>query len=185
MDDQKIIKLLWQRAESAIDALAKKFGNRLMSIAMNILGVHQDAEETVNDTYLAVWNTVPPKKPDPLAGYVYSTGRNISLDRLKYLTAEKRDGRYDIPIDERANCIPAPALEETVEARELGLAINRFLGTINADNRALFLRRYWFGDSVQEIAKDLGLRDNAASVRLGRIRMQLREHLIKEGYVDE
>lgn len=117
--------------------------------------------------------------------YVYATGRNISLDRLKYITAEKRDGRYDVSIDELANCIPAPALEETVEARELGLAINRFLGTINADNRALFLRKYWFGDSVQEIAKDLGLRDNAASVRLGRIRMQLREHLIKEGYVDE
>ena len=98
MDDQKIIKLLWQRTESAIEALAKKFGNRLMSIAMNILGVHQDAEESVNDTYLAVWNTVPPKKPDPLAGYVYATGRNISLDRLKYNTAEKRDGNRHQPI---------------------------------------------------------------------------------------
>ena len=72
-----------------------------------------------------------------------------------------------------------------MEARELGLAINRFLRTVSADNRTLFLRRYWFGDSVQAIAKDLGLRENAASVRLGRIRMQLREHLIKEGYVDE
>ena len=67
MDDKKIIQLLWQRAESAIEALAKKFGNRLMSIAMNILGVHRDAEESVNDTYLAVWNTIPPKKPDSLA----------------------------------------------------------------------------------------------------------------------
>lgn len=185
MEDQNIIKLLWQRAESAIEALSKKFGKRLMSIAMNILGVHQDAEESVNDTYLAVWNTIPPKKPDSLAGYVYATGRNISLDRLKYNTAEKRDNRYDISIDELANCIPAPALAETVEARELGLAINRFLGTIHADNRSLFLRRYWFGDSIQEIAKDFGIRENAASVRLGRIRMQLREHLIKEGYVDE
>jgi RNA polymerase sigma-70 factor (ECF subfamily) len=90
-----------------------------------------------------------------------------------------------VPIDELANCIPAPALEETVEARELGLAINRFLGTISSDNRTLFLRRYWFGDSVQEISKDLGLRENAASVRLGRIRMQLREYLVKEGYVNE
>ena len=185
MEDQKIVKLLWQRAESALDALAKKFGKRLMGIATNILGVRQDAEEAVNDTYLAVWNTVPPKKPDPLAGFVYATGRNVSLDRLKYITAEKRDSRYDVPIDELANCIPAPALEETVEARALGLAINRFLGTLNADNRALFLRRYWFGDSVKEIAKDLGLRENAASVRLGRIRMQLREYLTKEGYVNE
>ena len=185
MEEQKIVKLLWQRAENAIEALAKKFGKRLMSIAMNILGTYQDAEESVNDTYLAVWNTVPPKKPDPLAGFVYATGRNISLDRLKYNTAEKRDGRYDVSIDELANCIPAPALEETVEARELGLAINRFVGTLSADNRALFLRRYWFGDSVQQIAKDLGMRENTASVRLGRLRMQLRQHLVKEGYDSE
>ena len=185
MEDQKIIKLLWQRAESAIEALSKKFGKRLMSIAMNILGVRQDAEEAVNDTYLAVWDTVPPKKPEPLAGYVYATGRNISLDRLKYNTAEKRNNRYDVSIDELANCIPAPALEETVNARALGLAINRFLKTVNARNRALFLRRYWFGDSVQQIAKDLGMRENAASVRLGRLRMQLREHLIKEGFTYE
>lgn len=185
MEDQKIVKLLWQRAESALDALAKKYGKRLMRIATNILGVLQDAEEAVNDTYLAVWNTVPPKKPYPLAGYVYATGRNISLDRLKYITAEKRDSRYDVSIDELANCLPTTALEETVEARELGLAINRFLGTISADNRTLFLRRYWFGESVQEIAKDLGLRENAASVRLSRIRMQLREYLMKEGYVNE
>jgi len=185
MEDQKIIKLLFQRAESAIDALSQKFGKRLMSIAMNILGVYQDAEESVNDTYLAVWNAVPPKKPDPLAGFVYATGRNISLDRLKYNTAEKRDSRYDVSVDELASCIPAPALEEAVDARELGFAINRFLGTMNADNRALFLRRYWFGDSVQEIARDLGLRENAASVRLGRIRMQLREYLIKEGFTYE
>ena len=185
MDDQKIIKLLWQRSESAVDALAKRFGRRLMSIAMNILGVRQDAEEAVNDTYLAVWNTVPPQKPDPLAGYVYATGRNISLDRLKYLSADKRCGRYDVPIDELALCIPAPALEETVDERELGRAINRFLGTVNADNRTLFLRRYWFGDPVQVIAKELGLRENTASVRLSRLRTQLREFLMKEGYVDE
>ncbi len=185
MEDTGIIRLLWERSERAIDALAKRFGSRLMGIAMNILGIRQDAEEAVNDTYLAVWNTVPPQKPDPLAGYVYRTGRNISLTRLKYITAEKRDSRYDLSIDELANCIPAPALDEHVEARELGMAINRFLGTLSPDNRALFLRRYWFGDEMKVIAKDLNLRPNAATVRLGRIRTQLRTHLIKEGYVDE
>ena len=185
MEDHKIINLLWQRSESAIDALSRRFSKRLMSIAMNILGVRQDAEESVNDTYLAVWNTVPPKLPDPLAGYVYATGRNISLDRLKYLSADKRNDRYDVPIDELANCIPAPALEEAVDEQELGRAINRFLHTVSADNRALFLRRYWFGDPVRLIAKDLGLRENTANVRLNRMRMQLREYLIKEGYVDE
>lgn len=185
MDDSKIIKLLWERAESAIESLAKKFGSRLMRIAMNILGVRQDAEESVNDTYLAVWNSIPPNNPDPLAGFVYRTGRNISLDRLKYNTAEKRNSRYDVSIDELTGCIPAAALEETVEARELGNAINRFLETLSPDNRALFLRRYWFGDEVKDIARDLNLRPNAASVRLGRLRMKLRENLVKEGYIDE
>ena len=126
-------------------------GTEPFFLAINLPGYRHFIDIPIDLPYLAVWNTVPPKKPDPLAGYVYATGRNISLDRLKYITAEKRDCRYDVPIDELANCIPAPALEETVEARELGLAINRFLGTMNADNRALFLRRYWFGDSVQEI----------------------------------
>ncbi|MBR6677748.1 MAG: sigma-70 family RNA polymerase sigma factor [Oscillospiraceae bacterium] len=185
MEDRKIVTLLWQRSESALTALADRFGKRLMSTAMNILGIPQDAEEAVNDTYLAVWNTVPPKSPDPLAGYVYKTGRNISLDRLKYNTAEKRNGYYDLSIDELAECIPSAALDEQVQARELGLAINRFLATLSADDRALFLRRYWFGDQVREIAKDLGLRQNTATVRLGRLRTQLRNSLLKEGYIDE
>ena len=185
MEDQKILALLWARAENAVEALSKRFGRRLMSIAMNILGIRQDAEEAVSDTYWAIWNAIPPQRPDPLAGYVYTTGRNISLDRLKYNTAEKRGGRYDVSIDELANCIPSQALEETVEARELGRAINQFLGTISADNRALFLRRYWFGDDLKDIARDLNLRPNTASVRLGRIRTQLREFLMKEGYLDE
>lgn len=185
MEDRKILKLLWQRSESALDAMSKRFGKRLLRTALHILGVHQDAEEAVNDTYLAVWNTVPPKSPDPLAGYVYKTGRNISLDKLKYNTAEKRDGRYDLSIDELAEYIPSTALEESVEAQELGLAINRFLSTLSADDRALFLRRYWFGDPVKEIAKDLGLRPNTATVRLGRLRITLRNALLKEGYLDE
>ena len=185
MDDKKILKLLWERAESALDFLAKKYGKRLMAIAMNILGVRQDAEESVNDTYLAVWNAIPPQRPEPLEGYVYKVGRNISLDKLKYNTAGRRDRRYDISMDELENFIPAPALDEMVEARELGLAINRFLATLSRDNRTLFLRRYWFGDSVQVIAKDLNLRQNTASARLARLRLQLQDYLVKEGYGNE
>lgn len=185
MQDQKIISLLWNREENAIELLAKAFGKRLHMIAQNILDSPRDAEESVNDTYLAVWNAVPPTKPDPLSGFVYKIGRHIALDRLKYNTADKRNGKYDASIDELANCIPAQALEEHIEARELGQAINRFLGTISTENRDLFLRRYWFGDPVQQIAKDFRLSPNTASVRLGRIRMQLREFLIKEGYLDE
>lgn len=185
MDDITIFRLLWNRKERGITQMAKKFGVRLLRTALNILGRHEDAEESVNDTYLAVWNAIPPKEPNSLSGFVYQTGRHIALDRLRYLTADRRNGRYDVSIDELAECIPSKALEETVEARELGRAINSFLSSLNADNRCIFLRRYWYGDSVQEIAKDLELRANTVTVRLGRLRMRLREHLQKEGYCDE
>ena len=185
MDDALIVQLLWQRLERGITEMTKKFGKRLYRTAMNVLGRHEDAEESVSDTYLAIWNAVPPKQPDPLSGFVYQTGRHIALDRLRHLTAEKRDGRYDVSIDELAECIPSGALEEQVEARELGWAINAFLGRLNPDNRAIFLRRYWYGDSVREIARDLEMRSNSVTVRLKRLRMQLREFLLKEGYLDE
>lgn len=185
MEDRYILQLLLDRAERALELLAKRFGKRLMAISMNILGIHQDAEEAVSDTYWEVWNTVPPQKPDSLAGYVYRLGRNISLDRVKYLTAEKRDSRYDRSLEELENTIPTAALEQQVEARELGRILNNFLSMLNENDRALFLRRYWFGDEVKVIARDLGLRPNAASVRLLRLRNRLRELLIQEGYGDE
>ena len=185
MEDKNIIKLLWNRAERALELLEKRYGKRLMMIAMNIIGVYQDAEEAVSDTYLAVWNTVPPKKPDPFAAYVYRLGRNISQDRVRYLTAEKRDSRYDLSIDELAESLPGSALEDSVDARELGRLLNQFVSMLKEDDRALFLRRYWFGDEIKVIAKDLNLRPNTASVRLNRMRAQLRELLIREGYADE
>lgn len=184
MEDRKIIQLLWERAESAIGALAKKFGRRLLATARNILGNHQDAEESVNDTYLAVWNAIPPKEPDPLAGFVYKTGRNLALKRLRYNTAQRRSA-YEIPLDDLAGCIPGPALEETVDARELGRAIDAWLDTVSKESRAIFLRRYWFGDSVKEIGKHFGISENAVNVRLSRLRTQLKTYLIKEGHFDE
>lgn len=184
MDDKKIILLLWNRAERALDALAKKYGPRLLATARNILGSREDAEESVNDTYLAVWNSVPPKQPDPLAGFVCKTGRNLALKRLRDNSAQKRNGTYDLSLDELAECIPGLALEEAVEARELGRAIDSFLSTVSRDTRILFLRRYWFGDSVKDIAKYFGMTVNAVNVRLSRTRAQLRDYLIKEGYYE-
>ena len=182
MDDSKIIGLLWQRAEAALDALAKKYGPRLLSTARNILGSRQDAEESVSDTYLAVWNSIPPKRPDPLAGFVFKIGRNLALKRLRDSTAQKRNSTYDLSLDELAECIPGPALEETVEARELGRVIDRFLDTVSRESRVLFLRRYWFGDSAKELALHFGMTVNAVNVRLSRTRSGLRDYLIKEGY---
>ena len=183
MEDRKILLLLWNRAERAIEAMAEKYGRRLHHTAWNILGLHEEAEETVNDTYLAVWNAVPPVQPDPLEGYVYRTGRNIALDRLRFLTAEKRCSRYDASLDELEACIPTRWLEESMDAIWLGQAINRYLGTLNSTNRSIFLRRYWYGDDVKTIARDLELRPNTVTVRLSRIRNALHDYLEKEGYV--
>lgn len=184
MDDKRIVEMLWNRIENALDMLASKYGQRLRSTALNILGSIRDAEEAVNDTYLAVWNAVPPNEPDPLSAFVYKIGRNTALKKLRDNSAQKRAGNYGVSLEELAGCIPGPALEEAVEARALGEAIDAFLDTIPKDSRVIFLRRYWFGDSVKDIAHGLGMRENAVSVRLNRTRNQLRIYLNQEGYDD-
>ena len=182
MDDNKLIQLLWARNADALHLLDRKFGARLLSTAWNILGNPMDAEETVNDTYLAVWNTIPPQRPNPFAAFIYRICRNLALKRYRDNTAQKRDTTYLLSLEELAGCIPGPCLEESFDARELGRLIDAFLFTLSNDNRNLFLRRYWFGDSVKDLARAFGLTQNAASVRLSRIRSQLKEYLMKEGY---
>ena len=180
MDDHQILALLWQRAEGALSALAQKFGKLLYHVAHNLLGSEQDAEECVNDTYLAVWNSIPPNHPEPLRPYVCRIGRNIALNRLRSNTAQKRSG-YEVSLDELAGCIPAPCMEDGMA---LGKAMDAWLDTLNVDNRAIFLQRYWFGDSVQDIAAAFRMKENAVSVRLSRLRDSLKAYLIKEGYYE-
>ena len=182
MEDKQIVAMLFARAEGAIDALGKQFGSQLLQIAWNILGNMSDAEECVSDTYLALWNAIPPAEPDPLAPYVYRTGRNIALNRLSQDTAQKRNSRYDLSLEELNGCLPGENVQEAVDARELGREIDRFLAGQSEENQYIFLRRYWYGDSVTEIAGALRLRENAVSVRLNRLRRKLKTHLIKEGY---
>lgn len=185
MEDRQIIRLLFDRAENAIDVMQRKFGKRLYATAMNILGNIQDAEECVNDTYLVLWNTIPPLQPDPLCAYIYRVGRNTALNRLRGSTAQKRDTRSDLSLEELADCIPAGTLEDILDARELGRAIDRFLDTVSRDSRVIFLRRYWFGDSVKDIAHTMGMQQTAVSVRLNRLRNRLKDYLIKEGHLYE
>lgn len=180
MDDQQILTLLWQRSENAISTLAQQFGNLLYRITHNLLGNPQDAEECVNDTYLAVWNSIPPKRPEPLQPYICRIGRNIALNRLRSNTAQKRSG-YEVSLDELAGCIPAPCLED---GRALGQAMDAWLDTLNKDNRIIFLRRYWFGDSIKDISVAFSMKESAVSVRLSRLRDSLKAYLIKEGYYE-
>lgn len=182
MEDRQIIKLLFARSDRAIEALARRFGSRLQQTATNILGNHQDAEEAVNDTYLALWNAIPPEEPEPLSPYVYRVGRNIALKKLRFQRAQKRSSEYDLSLEELSEILPGGCLEETVDARALGRSINTFLGTLSKDNRRIFLRRYWFGDDLTALAWEYGSNVNAITVRLSRIRKQLKDYLNKEGF---
>ena len=179
MDDHRILELLWARAEQAIAELQRRFGPRLYATANNLLGDPHDAEECVSDTYIALWNAIPPKRPEPLAPYVYRAGRNIALNRLRSNTAQKRSA-YEVSLDELSNFIPA----RPDTGRELGRAMDAYLGTISPESRAIFLRRYWFGDSVRDIAKAFHMTENAVSVRLSRTRSGLKAYLIEEGYYE-
>ena len=185
MEDAKIVQMLWNRAECAIDALQRRFGKLLYGICLNILQLPQDAQECVNDTYLALWNAIPPARPCPLEPYVCRTGRNVALNRLRANSALKRDGQYALSLDELAGCIPDRCMEETVSARALGRAIDDFLATQSRDSRVLFLRHYWFGDSVAQAARALGISPNTASVRLLRMRQKLKDYLTEKEFYDE
>lgn len=181
MDDKTILDLLWARAEDALTALAQVYGRRLQRLAENILPDPQDAQECVNDTYLALWNTIPPKRPEPIAPYALRICKNIATSRLREQLATKRSG-YEVALDELAETIGRDDLEKILDANALGDAIDGFLSTQNKENRVIFLRRYWYGDRVNEIAQRMGLPEGAVSVRLNRMRRRLREHLLKEGF---
>lgn len=178
MDDRALIQMLFDRAEAVFDGLAQRFGRRLTLTALNILNSTEDAEECVNDTYLAIWNAIPPAKPDPLAPYVYRTGKNIALNRLRARNTQKRGG-YELSLEELSACVPAPSPD-----LELGRGLNDWLGTLPQKDRVIFLRRHWFGDSINDIAQGMRMTESAVSVRLHRLKNQLKIYLTKEGYYE-
>ena len=183
MEDYRIIELFFGRQEQAIMELSEKYGNLCHKIAMNILNNRQDAEECVNDTYLASWNTIPPQRPEPLRMYVCRIVRNLSIKKYHSNTALKRNSFYDVALDELEAFIPSAAtLEDAFDAKELAERINRFLGTLDEKDRIMFVRRYWFSDSVSEIAAKFQMSSHNATVRLSRIRKKLEKFLLKEGF---
>lgn len=183
LEDSKIIALLWQRSEQGLAALAEKYGSACGKIAANILGSSRDAEECVNDTWLAVWNAVPPQRPDPLRSYVYRLARNISVARYHTNTAAKRNSSYDAALSELEDCLAAAAsVEQELSARELTRQIDSFLAALGERDRMLFVRRYWYADSISNLAGRFDMTRDQVSVRLFRIRGRLRTHLKKEGF---
>lgn len=183
LDDSEIIQLFYERSEQAITALEKKYANILFSVSYNILKNRMDAEESVNDVYLAVWNTIPPQNPNPLLTYLMRIVRNISIKRYHKNSAIKRNSYYDIALSELENSLSdIESVEEKYEVKELAETINIFLDKIDKKNRRIFVRRYYFADSIEEIAKKFSLSENNVSVRLHRLRNKLKKYLEKEGY---
>ncbi|MBR6102211.1 MAG: sigma-70 family RNA polymerase sigma factor [Ruminococcus sp.] len=182
MDDKRIIELLFERSEQALDILSDKYGALCSHIAGNILSSKEDAEETVNEAYLAVWNTVPPERPDPLSAFISRIVRNLALKRLRTNTAMKRGSGLSVSLEELEGCVAAPSgVEEQAEARELGRLINSFLASLPKDERVLFVRRYYFCDSIDGLAELFHTSGHNVSARLYRTREKLRKYLRKEG----
>ena len=184
MLDEQIIELFFERSEKAISALDSKYGKVLHKLSYNILNDRLDAEECVNDSYLGVWNVIPPERPNPLFTFVCKIVRNISIKKYHAKTAIKRNSAYDVAMSEVVNYILSPNnVEAEIEANELARIIENFLDTLSVENRVIFMRRYWFSDTYKDIADRVGITEKTVSMRLTRIRKQMREYLIEREFV--
>lgn len=184
MEDSKIVQLYWNRDEQAIDATADKYGRYCASIARNILGNPEDAEECVNDTYLNAWNAMPPSRPGILSTFLGKITRNLSFNRYQYNTADKRGGGETAVVLEELLDVVSDGEDpmQVMEYRELVKAIDAFLAGLPAQKRRIFVCRYWYFDSVSGIASQFHMTENNVSVTLNRIRAQLRDYLLKGGF---
>jgi RNA polymerase sigma-70 factor (ECF subfamily) len=183
MEDSAIIELYWDRDQSAITETAGKYGGFLWGISWNILRSHGDAEECVNDTYLRAWNAIPPNRPTAFRAWLGRIARNLSLDRWSQKRAEKRGGdEMEILLGELDDCVPAPhGTEKHLEDQETAALISAFLRRLPQESRVMFLRRYWYGDSVETIAQKLHCGQGKVKSSLFRTRKALRAYLEKEG----
>ena len=182
MEDGQIIDLYWNRDQQAIRETEGKYGALLNRIAWNLLHSREDAEECVSDTYLRAWNAIPPTRPAFLRTWLGRVTRNLSLDRWKRREAEKRGGGAELLLGELEDCLPAPGgPERTVEDQELAELLNGFLRGISREGRAMFLRRYWYGESVAEVAAALRCGEGKVKSSLFRTRKALAAYLEKEG----
>lgn len=182
LDDASIIDLYWERSEEAITATDEKYKGLCLHIAGNILSDRCDAEECLNDTYLAMWNKIPESRPKYLPAFIGRIIRNISLKRCEYNNARKRNPEVMLSLDELDECIPSSIdVESSCDAAELGRIITEFLKSQSKRSRVVFVRRYWYYDSVKEISKKLDIPENTVKQLLFRTRKQLKEYLRKEG----
>ena len=181
MEDSKILDLFFARDEDAIRCTQEAYGRRLHTLADSIVRNDQDAEESVSDTYLRAWNTIPPRRPGHFFAYLAKICRHFALDRLDWKNAAKRKAEVVSLTPEMEMCIPDGSRDRELEAKELGQLLDEFLRTLSEENQMVFLRRYWYVDSIAEIAARYGISESAVNMRLNRTRGKLRAYLAKEG----
>lgn len=181
MDDRGIIDLYFARDERAIKETDAKYGKLCHRIAYNILGCAEDSEECVNDTYVGVWNSVPPARPSNFLAFVCGITRNLSLKRIESMTRQKRAGGITASIDELADILPDERIADGVGEGDISRAISDFLRAEKQDVRNVFIRKYYFFDSTAEIAKRYGFTESKVRNMLYHTRNKLREYLIREG----
>jgi len=183
MDDNMILDLYFGRRESALDETKTKYGRRLHRTAMNILHSNEDAEECVNDTLFKAWESIPPARPGNLGAYLAKITRNIAINRWEAKSAKKRGGGdMTILLSELEDCLPASdSPEDSFEAKVVTEAINVFLDTLEKSTRAVFVLRYFHGDSIRDISKRYRVSESNIKSVLFRLRKKLRVFLEKEG----
>ena len=184
MKDQEIIALYWKRDENAIKETKRKYEPYLFKIAQNILNDSRDSEECINDTYFRAWNAMPPHRPSVLSAFLGKLTRNLSINRYKHSTAEKRGGgNISVVLDEITDLVSdTDTVEQEIDRRELVREIDRFLAGLSPDKRNIFVCRYWYFDSISDIASRFGKTENHISVILNRLRSKLHDHLLKRGF---
>ncbi len=187
MEDEKIIELYFERSESAISETAEKYGNYLYKIAFNILSDNEDSEESVNDTYMSAWNTIPPEKPNIFSAFLSKITRYISLNRYRAKKTEKRGGReIDTAFEEIEECVPDKSdIYDEIEAKELAKMISDYLKKLPKTERKIFVCRYYYLDSLSDISKQFGFSQSKVASMLHRTRKKILSHLEKEGVLGE
>ena len=184
MDDNAIVELLWARDESALTEIQTKYGGYLYTIANNILGSNEDSSECVNDTYFRAWSSIPPNRPARLGAYLAAVVRNLAITVFRKRGSLSNGGsQYALSLDELAECVSDnETTEQQVEAGYLGKCINAFLRTLNVEARNIFVCRYFFNDSISDIASYFNASETKIKSSLFRSRGALREYLKKEGF---
>ena len=183
MDDSKIIDLYWARSQQAITESETKYGAYCRTVARYILDRTEDAEECVNDTWLRAWNAMPPQRPTVLQAFFGKLTRNLSLDRWRRDRAQKRGGsQVELALEELEDCLSArDRVDEVVDAQVTADLISEFVRGLPQQDRVLFVRRYWYLDDIQTLAKRMGMGQSQVKSRLHRIRQRLKTELEKEG----